>query len=243
MVWSGCAGGAGVDALEGALKQWVDLRGEIATEQRTWREKEGRLQREIKLLGVEKTGLEEALRRSHDQASTSQDMRLELTARRERMTAALDGLRPALDRAEADLREFQAGLPAGLAGRMAAAFRGLPVSARAAEVLSVSRRMQVVMALYTELETLQHAIHVVKEVLPAAASPREVDVLYLGLSRGYAVAPDDTWAAAGRPGPDGWTWQSTPGIAGEVRRAVQLYRRERIGELVRLPVVLKEGQL
>jgi hypothetical protein len=249
---------APVDDLQRVLVQWVELRQEIAAEKRAWREKERWFQREIDLLRVEKAELDEVLRRFQSQALTNQGARTELIARKERMTAALEGLKPALDRAEADLREFQRLLPPALADRLAGAFRRLPASARAAGAFSVAQRLQVVMALFSELESLQHGIHVAREVLPVSppsppggegrgegqkATKRELDVLYLGLARGFAVTPDDTWAAAGMPAEGGWRWHPAPAIAPEVRRALRAYNRETVGEVARLPVVLeKEAQ-
>jgi hypothetical protein len=65
-----------------------------------------------------------------------------------------------------------------------------------------------------------------------------MDVLYLGLARGFAVAVDDSIAAAGSPETTGWRWTWDPELAAAVRRAIRYHRRELPAELVQLPLVI-----
>ena len=51
---------------------------------------------------------------------------------------------------------------------------------------------------------------------------RDMDVLYLGLARGYAVSSDDEHALIGTPGPAGWSWRSAPDEAKRIRQAIRL---------------------
>jgi hypothetical protein len=65
-----------------------------------------------------------------------------------------------------------------------------------------------------------------------------VDVLYLGLAAGFAVAPDGASAALGQPGESGWTWRAAPAgeTADAIRRAIAVHRREAPVSLTRLPL-------
>ena len=99
------------------------------------------------------------------------------------------------------------------------------------------RRLQLVIALYTQIENLQHNIHVTKDVLPTdAGTKKEVDVLYLGLSRGFAVSRDNKWAAVGIPDVNGWQWAPDNTIAKQVEEAVAIFNRKQTAELVSLPM-------
>ena len=96
------------------------------------------------------------------------------------------------------------------------------------------------MALYTEIEKLHHDIHDLKELLTMPDdSRREVDVLYLGLARAFAVSTDNAWAANGTPTGKGWHWETRENIADPVRRAISIYKREEPAAFVELPLAIR----
>ena len=63
-----------------------------------------------------------------------------------------------------------------------------------------------------------------------------MDVVYLGLARGYAVSPDDAFAATGIPSQDGWLWTADPSIADAVRKLVRIQNKSLPPALVTLPM-------
>ena len=108
-------------------------------------------------------------------------------------------------------------------------------------MLTGAARLQRIVALYTEIEKLQHDIHVVKEVLAMPdGSRKEVDVCYLGLARAFAVSPDNAWAGVGVPSSRGWHWETRTAIADRVRLAISIFSREKIAALVELPLAIHE---
>ena len=54
------------------------------------------------------------------------------------------------------------------------------------------------------------------------SEPRELDVLYLGLSRAWFVDAAGTFSGYGRPTPGGWVWTEDSGIASRVRKAIEM---------------------
>ncbi|MFD2255833.1 DUF3450 family protein [Luteolibacter algae] len=67
---------------------------------------------------------------------------------------------------------------------------------------------------------------------------REVEVLYLGLAGAYYAGSKKT-AGTGKPGAEGWTWQSRPEIHSEVQMAFDALDKKRPPSMVRLPLELK----
>ena len=100
--------------------------------------------------------------------------------------------------------------------------------------------LQKVLAGFAEVAKLEGNTHAVRAVLEIDGKRRAMDVVYLGLACGYAVAPDNSTAAIGAPGPDGeWKWQMQPEIAGAVRKLFCVKNGECVPEIVNLPVAGK----
>lgn len=66
---------------------------------------------------------------------------------------------------------------------------------------------------------------------------REVEVLYLGLARGY-YADRSGNAGVGVPAADGWKWSERPELATEIASAFDHLDRKRPPELVELPIAI-----
>ncbi len=232
-----------IGRLEGLVAQWVRLRAETAAEKRVWREQEARLSEEIALHEKEKADLEAIIADARQTSSEADAERAKLRTRKGELQAAHDALLPILDRAEAAARGWAALVPVSLRGELKEAFARLPRTHQEATRLTLSRRLQIVVAFYTSLESLQNSVHLVKEMLSTAdGERREMDVLYLGLGRGFAVSPDGSWAAAGTPGTDGWTWQADAALAPDVRRAIGVYQRRIPAAFVPLPLAVANGE-
>ncbi len=103
--------------------------------------------------------------------------------------------------------------------------------------MPIFRRMELVIALYTQLESFQHNLHMTKELLKGPAGTRlEMDVLYLGLAQAFGVSRDDQWSLIGYPRADGWVWRPKPEIGTNIRTALAIYMRKQAAEFVRLPL-------
>ena len=226
-------------SLEALVGQWVDLRAQIATEDREGKAQITQLQREIDLLNAEKAALQaEQDAASRDQQGVDQE-ELKQAALRDQLQGALNRLPPILDRAEADLARWKLLIPPALLPPLQESFRQLPATADAARRRPVSERLQLVVALYAQIEEIQDGMHVAKEILTDNTSTRrEMDVLYLGLARGFAVSTAGDWAAVGCPTPDGWQWNGRPELASRVRTAIRVQQRQQVAEAVPLPLAV-----
>jgi len=222
--------------LDALVERWMALRTTMAEEKRDWEARREQWAEEIALLEREAATLKEEIDAGHTFASSVETKRAAVLARKERMEAERRKLRAVLDRAEADLRRWRERIPPGLRASSATAFDALPATQKEAEKRPLPKRAQTVAALYTQIETLQNRFHATRETLAVEGARRQVDVLYVGLARAFAVSPGNDWAAVGVPSNTAWTW--TPAIpdAAAVRRAIDVLNRRETAQLVALPM-------
>lgn len=225
-----------VKSLEDLVSKWVELRSRIASEKIDWKNSRENLVREISLLEKEKAGLEKQIAEAGDFAESIEKERAGLLAKHETLKNIEKNLKPVLDKAESAALKWKGKIPASLAGETGRLPADIPETHEETERLTISQRMQGIIAFYTQLENLQHNIHLVRELVPSPEGRRELDVLYLGLAAGYAVSSDNSWSALGTPGKDGWTWVPAPELAGRIRKAVDVFNRQSPAQLVRLPL-------
>jgi len=226
-------------ALEALVGEYVRIRAVLSREKRDWTEQERRLQEEMALLEAEKGQLEKTLQRYAEEECRQKRERREQTERRQVLAAAIDGLSPPLDEAERRLRLWRRLIPPALSADLDSVFRDLAAEVPAGGREDRLRRLQRVMALYAQIEQMQTRIHAVRERLPVEPNiRREVDVLYVGLARAFAVSGDNQWAAVGHPGEAGWIWVADAALAPSVRRAFDMHGRQTTAQFVSLPMQL-----
>jgi hypothetical protein len=227
---------ADLKALDGLVGQWMALRTTLAEERREWDGRRRQWEEEIALLEAEAEALERERAEGDSFASSFETRRAEAMERKERTEAELRKLRAVLDRAEADLRQWSGRIPEGLRAPLAASFAALPQTQEEADPRSVVRRAQAAVVLYSQIESIQNQFHAASEMLEVEGMRRQVDVLYLGLSRAFAVSPGDDWAAVGAPTELGWSWMPAPSEARAIRLALDVFNRQAAAQWVGLPL-------
>lgn len=235
------AQGDSLATLEALVAEWSRLRVAIADEQRSWDEQERQWHAEIVLLNKEIEALQEEIGKATSAQESIEADRLKALRDQERLSQMLDGLPVLLERAESALRAWPDQFPPPLRESLESLFLRLMQDSGESKPLGDAARLQRVVALYTEIEKLQHDIHVVKEILTMPdGSRKEVDVCYLGLARAFAVSADNAWSGVGVPTGQGWHWETRKDIADRVRLAISIYNREKIATLVDLPLAVRE---
>lgn len=221
---------AEVSTLEDLTAQWVALRAERAREAEAWRNEEARMRLELSLLEeAEARLLEERdqLREQEDEVEASQaDDLAELEARQD----AGRQLGQSVAASRADLLAVLDALPPALRARLAEEEQALDGAED-----SPLQQLRAVWTLRNQLTRIQHELHVTPAVIDVAGRRREMDVLWVGTARAFAVSGDDLLAAQGRPVQGTWEWEPLPGRESAVRRAVLLVRGEAAPGLVSLP--------
>ena len=230
--------------LDGLVGRWMGLRTTIAEEKREWQTQREQWEAELRLLEQEALALTKQIEEGSGEASNAEADRAQILAHTESMEAALDKTRRAIAQAEDELRVWQRRIPGALARVAGIDFRTLPASQEAADRTPLTKRTQVVVALFSQIETLQNSVHTTRELLSPAqdsGARRQYDVLYIGLARAFAVSPDNTLAAVGTPENDAWTWETRNTHAAAFRQAHDTATRKTPARLLTLPMRVTAG--
>jgi uncharacterized protein DUF3450 len=231
---------ASTETLEDLVSQWVELKRQIALEKESWQGDLLQLQNERALLQQEKRQLQKELKQASESRISKNAQRMEMLEKKEKYQTALAGCQPMLRKAENALQHWQKRLPLPLLDPLVKHFRKLKNTSEK----SISQRLQVILALYAQIESYQYSVNVGKQVIEIDENRRlEFDVLYLGLAQGYCVSQDGKYAGIGTLEMSGWVWQWRPELAARIKKCLDLHAREKIAEFVPLPVRLKKDAL
>lgn len=224
--------------LDALTARWIALRGTLAEEQRQWRNRKNAWEQEIDLRQEEAAALETELDATREELSSTEERQSDLLARRQELETSLQSMDRTLDRASGRVRELANLLPPPLFDELSADLRA--IARESSPPPPRAERAQRLVAFLSAVESMQNRTHAVSETLEVEGTRRQVDVLYLGLARGFAVSPRNDWAAVGTPGPEGWTW--TPGSVDpdRVRKLVDIHQQRETATLVPLPLAVEE---
>ena len=229
-----------VHSLEALVGEWVALRDALAKESSEWAAERQALEAETELLQAEKVRLQDRIQEQAAEKAESQKDRQTLSARRVQLKEQLAELSGLTSTLEATLRAHVARVPVPLRKGIEDGLRSLPATDVEAARRTLSSRMQTVMALCVHLEELNRDVHVVQELIPQADGRKLLmDVVYLGLARGFAVSGDDRVAMTGHSDATGWRWDPDPGLAAEIRAAHSVASRKDVARLLSLPLLRK----
>lgn len=226
---------AAADPLETvgkAATDWVKVRAETA-----------RLEAES---GAQRRILESMADAYAERAKTTEDQRDALRARTAELRGSISQLE-AENKAAAAAWEVTAAqvktlavdvvrLRPSLPPRLATALE-LPYHSLADPELPVAERMQLVMSVLNRCTQFNRAITCEEEVVTVAAGepPRLLEVIYWGLSHGYALDRRAGKAWFGAPDAAGWRWEPLPDGAAAVARLVAVAQGKAEPEFVAVP--------
>lgn len=221
-----------VQTLESLVGQWVDLRGAADQEQREWTLQSVQWRREMDLLREADMSLDTSLTSLEADEALWQQRSAGLMEHRDRLKSVLEQVDRMLVQIQPRLDALVSFVPPVLKDGVLS-FASIPGD-RAATVVE---RLPIVMDVIRGLETLQDGVHATRMMIALEGAPRrEMDVVFLGLARGYAVTMDDRVAAVGYPGASGWQWVPLPGAAPAIRQLVRVARQDTPPRLVSIPV-------
>ncbi|NLF18026.1 MAG: DUF3450 domain-containing protein [Lentisphaerae bacterium] len=235
------AAAADLDRLETLVGHILEAQQATARAQAEWSEQRPAHEGQIALLTQEVADAEERLERARKDADAAAEQHRQSAADAERARQSLAELAEPIDRAEADLKALWPSLPETLRTTLASPDTGRPDDATPAAKAdaAVAERLQALLSRLTELDQFAQGVTLVRQELTEAdRTRREMDCLYLGLAIAFAVAADGSRAAVGVPTATGWDWQWDAALAGPVRRAVAIYRKEQPAAWVTLPLRL-----
>jgi len=223
---------AELSSLESLVQQWVDLRKEIAQEQQNSSHRKNQWQMEMSLLTKESKRLDKQIAAANKFKAGNADKIAAELERKELLQKSLDDAADVVTSRTAELSENIPKIPPSL---LSENLKSIAANDRDGNQ-PVTKQLQILVSALSEIEKLENSSHSVSEIIDIDNSRRKMDVIYLGLSCGFAVSSDNSIAAVGRPDAAGWKWQASPKIAAEVRRLVDIKNQELPPQLVTLPL-------
>ncbi len=215
-------GATEVRSLEALVGRWVDLRTQLHGEARAWEQQAAQWRQEMELLRVEHARLDAALGGLEQANETQMQRSADLLVRRHALQEPLTGVHAVLVRMEPALSTLLPLLPVPLLTDELRAVLAAP-----AQNASGTVRLQRVLGALKVIEELHNGVHTVRALIEVPDRPRyEMDVIFIGLARGFAVTTDGSMAAAGVPTAAGWRWTAVPAAAGGIRRMVQIAKQD-----------------
>ncbi len=195
---------AEVDKL---ARDWVKMRVETTQLETAWRSERDLLESTLAALKERAALLEE--KRDLAKAKTAQE-REELAGLAAKNRAAADDLTACEARLQAltaKLIALRPDLPPRLSEALEMSYRSL-----AEPKVAFGDRMQIAMTVLNRCAEFNRTITTGEDVLtlPGEPATKSLDVIYWGLSHGYAIDRTSHQAWLGRPGPDGWRWEPKP---------------------------------
>jgi hypothetical protein len=221
-----------LDAVEKTVAAWVNTRAETSKLVSAWAS-------EQPLAESTALALEQRAKLAEEKAeqlrAKTAEQRGDLSALEAKNREASDALAAAEQDTQA-LQQQVIGLQTQLPPRLRAALT-LPYQSLAKADLPSGDRMQFTLTIINRCLQFNHGVSYGEETLTIdAAAPQIYEVIYWGLSRGYALDRKSKKAWVGSPSPQGWRWESTDAEAvPKVERMIAAYNDKAEPALVDLP--------
>lgn len=221
-----------------AMSKWIETQQIISKEKKDWQQQKEILVGRRELVGQEVAGLEEKIRQAGQSVAQAEKRRQELLAEKEGLNAIATRLAARLAELEADVHRIVKQLPDHVKAKVLPLSQRIPQDPAATRV-SVAERFQNVIGILNEVNKTNGEITVNYEVHELSGGrPSEVRALYVGLAQAYFVSPGGE-AGIGRPTADGWKWESSKAISGDVLTALEILQGKHSPVYVPLPVKIQ----
>lgn len=220
------------------LEKWINIQQSISKERNEWQQGKEILTSRTEIVKREIAGLEEKIKQAESSVAETNAKRDELVAEGAQLKATFDQLGSAVTGLENEVRRLFKSIPEPLQTKLQKLRQRMPEDAANAHV-TVGERFQNVLGILNELNQANTEIATTYEVRNLAdGKPAEVRVMYVGLAQAYYVSANGE-AGIGRPGPDGWKWEPSKAVAGDVLTALEIVQGKHTPAFVPLPVKLQ----
>lgn len=227
-----------VETVEKLATEWIRARTETTRLEAEWGRDRGLMDPMLSALRERAQATED--KRDGLRVRTAKD-REELGTAQAVNDATAAAIRAAASRLEAVIPKL-AGLRAALPPRLSAALE-LPFKSLEAPDLPMGERMQFTMTVLNRCVQFNRVITCGEEAvaLDGESTPLVFEVIYWGLSHGYALDRSGNRVWFGSPGADGWHWENRAGAAPAVARLIDIHQGRADPEFVLAPAQLAPG--
>jgi len=226
---------ATLDQTRLTMGKWIETQQIISKERSEWQQGKELLLSRLELVKSEAVVLEEKTKAAQESVIESAKKRDALQAENDHLKDTGTQLATAVSAMEAEVRRLFVMLPKPLQEKIQPLYQRVPTDS-AATTVSAAERFQNVLGILNEVNKAHTEISVSFEVHTlASGKPAEVRVMYLGLAQAYYVSATGE-GGIGRPGSEGWTWEPSKAVAGDVLRSLEILQGKHSPAFVPLPV-------
>jgi FtsZ-binding cell division protein ZapB len=230
--------GPTLDETRLKMGKWIETQQIISKERNDWQQGKEILQGRVELVKKEVATLEEKNGQAETGVAEAHKKRDELLAESDQLKAVGAQLTEAVARMEGEVRRLFPSLPVPIQTRIQPLYQRMPEDAAKTRV-TAAERFQNIIGILNEVNKANNEISVIYEVHDLAeGKPSEVQALYIGLAQAYYVSAGGE-AGIGRPTPEGWKWEPSKSIAGDVQTALEILQGKQSPAFVPLPVKLR----
>ena len=224
-----------VDSVEKAATEWIKTRAETVRLETEWTSQRELLESTVNALSERAKTVED--KRDNLRAKTATE-RTEFAALQEKNQGAADRMQSTDVRLK-ELRDRLIQLRPSLPPRLSEALE-LPYRSLSGTDLGPSERMQITMTVLNRCAQFNRMVTCGQGVLTIEGEPgpKSLEVIYWGLSRGYAFDQAASKVWLGAPGPKGWQWEAHPEAFPQVARLIAVYNDKAEPEFVAVPAKL-----
>jgi len=222
--------------IERLTLQWTALERQRNLLESNWRDEQPVLEQQLGLIERERQELSDFLEQTETAQDEVEDRRRDLLAQQ----SALEQQQALLERElEATLIQVQS-LYRRLPPPLVVAWDERLPELRA-EFLTTSERLQVLLEMLADLDDFDRRLSIVEEVMTLQDGQEHlVSQVYLGLAHGWYLSASGSYAGAGRPGANGWQWQSSD-ESETIGRVIAILERRRNAEFVAMSIELGDA--
>lgn len=225
-----------LEDLRNLWKEWSRVKAIVSEERNAWAREQQSIADAIAVSRQEVELLATRLSELSNSSSGTEKQRSDLLEKIADSKASLAVFAAVVDKYEARVRELLPVIPDHLRAELAPLLQRLPAEGKATQ-LSVSQRMQTVIAFLAQLDKFNAGpsmVSEIREVEPGRSL--EVRTLYFGLGAAYYTDAAATFAGIGQPTLEGWKWTRVDAPVGKsIAEAIAVYQNEKQPAFVTLP--------
>jgi Protein of unknown function (DUF3450) len=221
-----------------SMAKWLETQQILSKEQKEWqREKEILLGR-IEVVKQEVTTLEDRIKAAETTVAEKEKTKQALVGENDQLKAAGEKLTAVVAKFEDEIRRLFKQLPEPIKTKIQPLYQRIPDDSSKTKI-SFPERFQNVIGILNEVTKANNEILVNYEVHTLAdGKPSEVKAIYIGLAQAYYVSEKGE-AGIGRPTDEGWKWEPSKAVAGDVLTALEILQGKHAAAFVPLPVKIQ----
>jgi len=228
-----------VDSVRALIEKRVETLRLISKEKQDWTLAREMVSERINVVQGEIATLREKISQTQESISDADKKRAELVAENEKLKDAANTLTHIVTKLESRVIALNERLPDPLRELIKPLSQRIPQDP-AVTKLSLSQRFQNVIGILDAVNKFNREITVKSEVRTLTdGNTLEVTALYIGLGQAYYTGKNGTVAGVGRPGVDGWHWESANDAADQITAAVDILKGEKVADFVLVPIQIE----